>query len=123
MTNTSPAAGLTMWMLKALLEAARAGARQANSKQAAKGEIEWMQNGRLRMESSSSGFSLKDSPKNLLPSSPLVLLPYPSDEACSLQVSNAHTLHHPPPQLTLFRLDIEFFGQLNPDNGVANNIS
>jgi len=54
------------------------------------GEIEWMQNGRLRMESSSNGFSSKDSPKNLLPSSPLVPLPYPPDEAHSLQISNAH---------------------------------
>jgi uncharacterized membrane protein YeaQ/YmgE (transglycosylase-associated protein family) len=44
----------------------------------AKGEIEWMQNGRLRTGSSSSGFSLEDSLKNLLPSSPLILLPYPS---------------------------------------------
>ena len=37
----------------------------------AKGEIEWMQNGRFRMGSSSSGFSSKDSLKTLLPSSPL----------------------------------------------------
>jgi len=37
----------------------------------ARGEVEWMQNGRFRMGSSSSGFSSKDSLKTLLPSSPL----------------------------------------------------
>ena len=37
----------------------------------AKGEVEWMQNGRFRMGSSSCGFSSEDSLKNLLPSSPL----------------------------------------------------
>jgi hypothetical protein len=36
----------------------------------AKGEIEWMQNRRYRMGSSSGGFSSKDSLKILLPSSP-----------------------------------------------------
>jgi hypothetical protein len=37
----------------------------------AKGEMEWMQTGRLRMGSSSGGFSSKASLKTLLPSSPL----------------------------------------------------
>jgi len=37
----------------------------------AKGEMEWMQTGRLRIGSSSGGFSSKASLKTLLPSSPL----------------------------------------------------
>jgi hypothetical protein len=37
---------------------------------AVSGEIEWMQTGRFRMGSSSSGFSSTDSLKILLPSSP-----------------------------------------------------
>jgi hypothetical protein len=36
----------------------------------ASGEVEWIQNGRFRMGSSSGGFSSKSSLKILLPSSP-----------------------------------------------------
>ncbi len=44
---------------------------EAGRVRGAKGEVEWMQNGRFRMGSSSCGFSSEDSLKNLLPSSPL----------------------------------------------------
>jgi hypothetical protein len=41
-----------------------------NAKTTASGEVEWIQNGRFRMGSSSGGFSSKSSLKILLPSSP-----------------------------------------------------